>query len=114
MLYLDDQSNNEKSLFCLESIDDLSYFYFTLYSDFFRSGAEFKCPECNEVLIKQHVFSDKVALREVSDLLCYCPNETRGCSWRGELRDAEVRLINVWAIEGISLFLLESKHSNLL
>ena len=51
------------------------------------------CPVCREVtdLKPMHV-TDRKAIRKINQLKVYCKNTKEGCTWDGQIRDAEAHL----------------------
>ncbi|XP_029186836.2 TNF receptor-associated factor 3-like [Acropora millepora] len=59
--------------------------YSCIEAIFQKDPSQHKCPDDGEVLLRNNVFRDKCAQREVLGLLCFCYNKSRGCQWIGEL-----------------------------
>ncbi|PFX28261.1 TNF receptor-associated factor 3 [Stylophora pistillata] len=53
------------------------------------SAASPSCPIDGNKVTRDSSFHDKCCEREVLDLQCFCQYKTRGCDWRGELRQLQ-------------------------
>lgn len=52
------------------------------------------CPHCRNPDLKNYIFPDTSANQRVLSLMINCPNRSNGCSWQGEVREADAHLRN--------------------